>query len=83
MLIALSLIGGCTTSKKLVDLPLLADDAPVQKFWSEPNIKYEKVCEIEADGNNYLGGAYTQKEDFEDMFKKEVRKCGADGVIFR
>ncbi|HEY8272423.1 MAG TPA: hypothetical protein VIG33_16140 [Pseudobdellovibrionaceae bacterium] len=77
------LVAGCgTTSKKLMALPPLAETAPVQVFYSQPNLKYDKVCEIEAVGNNSIGGSYTQKEDFEVMFKKEARKCGADGVIF-
>ncbi len=84
LLLAVStmLIGCGTTSKKLMELPPLAEDAPVQVFWSEPNVKYERVCEIEAKGNNSLGGMYTKKEDFETMFKKEARKCGADAVIY-
>ncbi|MGZ3805210.1 MAG: hypothetical protein ACXVB4_13425 [Pseudobdellovibrionaceae bacterium] len=77
------LLAGCgTTSKKLMDLPPLAENAPVQVFWSQPNLKYDRVCEIEAKGNNSFGGMYTKKEDFEPMFKQEARKCGADGVIF-
>jgi hypothetical protein len=76
-------LAGCgTKSKKLVELPPLAENAPVQMFYSQPNLKYDKVCEIEAVGNNSLSTGYTQKEDFESMFKKEARKCGADGVIF-
>ncbi len=84
LLLSLSvLFVGCgTTSKKLMDLPPLAETAPVQVFYSQPNLKYERVCEIEAKGNNSLGGGYTQKEDFEKMFQQEARKCGADGVIF-
>lgn len=82
-IVTLMLVGCGTTSKKLLDLPPLAENAPVQMFWAEPNVKYDKVCEIEAVGNNSLGGGYRNKEDFEDMFKKEARKCGADGVIFK
>jgi hypothetical protein len=80
---SLFLLGGCgTTSKKLITLPPLAENTPVQIFYSQPNLKYDKVCEIEAVGNNSIGAGYTQKEDFESMFKQEARKCGADGVIF-
>lgn len=84
ILLSLSfLFVGCgTTSKKLMDLPPLTETAPVQVFYSQPNIKYDRVCEIEAKGNNSLGGMYTKKEDFEKMFQQEARKCGADGVIF-
>lgn len=74
---------GCgSTSKKIKDLPPLAKDAPVQVFYSVPNIKYEEVCSIEAKGNNSFGASYRYKEDFAEMFKEEARKCGADGVIF-
>lgn len=81
--LAAALLAGCgTTSTKFVHLPALPKDAPVEVFYSTPNLKYEKICDIEATGNNSLGGGYTQKEDFASMFKEEARKCGADGVIF-
>lgn len=75
---------GCgTTSTKLIDLPPLAVDAPVKMFWSLPNIKYDNVCDIEAIGSNSLFRSFTYKTDFENMFKAEARKCGANGVIFK
>jgi hypothetical protein len=80
----IALLAGCgSSSKKLMNLPPLDRDAPVQAFWSEPNVKYEKVCEIKASGNNSLGPAYREKEDFEKMFKNEARKCGANAFIFQ
>lgn len=80
--LALGFAGCGTTSKKLVDLPPLDKNAAVQVFYSEPNLKYKKVCEITATGNNSIGSSYTEKEDFANMFMSEARKCGADGVIF-
>lgn len=81
--LALFVLVSCgTTSKKVINLPPLGPNVPVQMFYSKPNIKFDVVCEIEAKGNNSIGGGYTQKEDFEPMFKTEARKCGADGVIF-
>jgi hypothetical protein len=80
--IAFAFTGCGTTSKKIMELPPLAENAPVQVFYSKPNLKYDSVCEIEAVGNNSIGQSYTQKEDFAEMFQKEARKCGADGVIF-
>lgn len=71
-----------TSSKKIIDLPPLAEDAPVEVFWSVPNLRYTEVCTIEAQGNNSLAWMYDEKEDFADMFQSEARKCGANGVIF-
>jgi hypothetical protein len=82
IILVLFLAGCGTSSTKIMNLPPLAEDAPVQVFYSEPNIKYEKVCEIKAVGNNSFGASYTTKEDFKGMFEKEARKCGANGAIF-
>ena len=83
VVLSISVLVGCgTSSKKLIDLPPLAKDAPVEMFWSIPNIKFDRVCTIEANWYNSLGSSFTQKEDFENMFKAEARKCGANGAIF-
>lgn len=83
MIFALSCIFACaSTTKRLKDERPLGPHDPVQVFWSEPNLKFEVVCTIEAHGNNALVMAFQKKEDFRSIFEKEARKCGANGVIY-
>lgn len=75
------LIAGCgSISNKRMDLPPLPDTEPVQVYYSKPNIKYDEVCDIEV-RNSVLLPSSTSKEDFEEKFKDEARKCGANSVI--
>jgi hypothetical protein len=72
------LANGCATpSKTLIKLPPLPDSAPVTIYDREPNIKFDRVCEIEI-ANRYSPSspAFLTQE-----LKTEARKCGADGVI--
>jgi hypothetical protein len=44
----------------------------VQVFYAPPDLKYDRVCEIDTT---------VGLEDLITIFQREVRKCGADGVI--
>jgi hypothetical protein len=72
-----ALTGCATPSKTWLKLPPLPDSAPVTIYDREPNVKFDRVCEIEIP-NRYQPSSpalITQE------LKSEARKCGADGVI--
>ncbi len=59
-----------------------SDEPRMLVFYGEPNLKYKKICKIEASGSNVAESRFTRKSDFEPQFRRRARRCrGANAVI--